>query len=88
MLSKPDLDEQPKLEKTLALIKPDAYSNGKKDEILNLIEKDGFKIIKQSEIRMSLFQAREFYKEHDGKPFYETLTTWMCRFGYIFKIAV
>lgn len=79
MSSKPELDP-PTVQRTLALIKPDAYGAGKKDEILSLIEQDGFKIIKQSEIRMTLYQSREFYKEHEGKPFYETLTTWMCRY--------
>jgi nucleoside diphosphate kinase len=78
--SKTDLTNVPHLERTLALIKPDAYGSGKKEEILDLIVKDRFTIIKQSEIRMTLGQAREFYKEHDGKPFYETLTTWMCRY--------
>lgn len=79
MSSKPDLNNIPKLERTLALIKPDAYGSGKTEEILKAIEDSGFSFIKQSEIHMTLGKAREFYKEHDGKPFYETLTTWMSR---------
>ena len=33
--------------------------------------------VKQAEIVMTPQQASEFYKEHIGKPFYETLVSWM-----------
>jgi len=61
----------------LALIKPDAYGSGKKDEIVKMIQDNGFEILAKKEYRMTLDVAKEFYKEHVGKPFYETLTTWM-----------
>ncbi|KAJ3101241.1 Thioredoxin domain-containing protein 3 [Phlyctochytrium bullatum] len=64
------------VEDTLALIKPDAFP-GHKDEILERITEAGFEIVKQAEVHFSKEKASEFYKEHDGKPFYETLTTWM-----------
>ncbi|KAJ3107121.1 Thioredoxin domain-containing protein 3 [Phlyctochytrium planicorne] len=75
-ISRPSQGAKAPVEKTLALIKPDAYP-GKKDEIVSRIEADGFKILAQKEVVLSLEKAQEFYKEHDGKPFYETLTKWM-----------
>ncbi|KAL1923750.1 uncharacterized protein VTP21DRAFT_8730 [Calcarisporiella thermophila] len=64
-------------QRTLALIKPDAYSVGRKDEILKMIKENGFEIVSEKELTLTLEQTREFYKEHEGKAFYETLTTWM-----------
>jgi nucleoside diphosphate kinase len=65
---------------TLAIIKPDAYGDGKKDEIVTLIKSHGFTILGEKEDQWSLEKAQAFYKEHEGKPFYDTLTAWMSRF--------
>jgi nucleoside diphosphate kinase len=65
------------LERTLALIKPDAYATGKKDSIVGRIQDEGFKIVKESEVQLSLAQAQQFYIEHQSKPFYEELVNWM-----------
>ncbi|KAJ3033116.1 Thioredoxin domain-containing protein 3 [Rhizophlyctis rosea] len=67
----------PEREHTLALIKPDAYGAGKKDEILGRIEKNGLRIVESMELTMTAAMAREFYREHEGKPFYDTLVGWM-----------
>ncbi|KAH9252810.1 hypothetical protein BASA81_009215 [Batrachochytrium salamandrivorans] len=64
------------LENTLALIKPDAYPD-KRDAILARIREDGFVLVKEAEVVLSLEKAQEFYREHQGKPFYETLVSWM-----------
>ncbi|KAJ3183145.1 hypothetical protein HDU87_007568, partial [Geranomyces variabilis] len=69
--------EPPTPTQTLALIKPDAYGAGKKDEIIAKIKADGFKIVKEQEQKWTREKAGEFYKEHVGKPFYETLVGWM-----------
>lgn len=61
------------------MIKPDAYATGSKDEIVRRVKETGFTIVKEDEVRFSIEKASEFYKEHAGKPFYETLTTWMSR---------
>ncbi|KAJ3311050.1 thioredoxin domain-containing protein 6 [Boothiomyces sp. JEL0838] len=64
-------------ERTVALIKPDAYGTGKKDAIIEKITAGGFKIVKGAEVQFSLAQAQEFYKEHQGKPFFDELVNWM-----------
>ncbi|KAI9207247.1 nucleoside diphosphate kinase [Polychytrium aggregatum] len=68
---------EPKLEQTLALIKPDAYGAGKKDGIVARIKGSGFSIVREAEVTWTPQQAGEFYREHEGRPFYETLVTWM-----------
>jgi len=65
------------LQRTLALIKPDAYGAGKKDEIMNIIRNAGFTVVAEQEAHWSVDKAQAFYKEHEGKPFYEELTNWM-----------
>lgn len=57
------------------MIKPDAYLNIGK--IINMIEEDGFTI---SNIKMAKFteqDAQQFYAEHKGKPFFNTLVQFM-----------
>ncbi|KAI9324667.1 nucleoside diphosphate kinase [Zopfochytrium polystomum] len=63
-------------QQTLALIKPDAHP-GKKDEIVARIKEGGFTIVREEEVHFSKEKAEEFYKEHQGKGFYEDLTNWM-----------
>ncbi|KAK9720076.1 hypothetical protein K7432_004369 [Basidiobolus ranarum] len=65
------------MEKTLALVKPDAYSTGHLDDIKKRIEAEGFKIVQEKEVKGTKSQIEEFYKEHEGRPFFESLTTWM-----------
>ncbi|KAI8823656.1 nucleoside diphosphate kinase [Fimicolochytrium jonesii] len=67
----------PLLQRTLALIKPDAYGAGKKDDIVKRIKEDGFRIVKESEVKWSEEKAKEFYREHEGKSFYDHLVAWM-----------
>ena len=76
--SKSDLAPPQDLERTLALIKPDAYP-GKKDDIMYTIQNSGFKVVLEREVKLTKEMAQEFYKEHEGKGFYEELTTWMSR---------
>jgi len=42
-----------------------------------MIKDNGFTILAEKEYNMTMDVAKEFYKEHVGKPFFETLTTWM-----------
>ena len=71
------IEQHAKLERTLALIKPDAYGAKKKDAIVQLILAGGFRIVNETEIHLKFDQAQEFYKEHEGKPFYDELVRWM-----------
>ncbi|KAK2188196.1 hypothetical protein NP493_140g00039 [Ridgeia piscesae] len=64
------------IQRTLALIRPDALAD-RKDEILLKIKESGFVVAMQKEVRLSPEQAAEFYKEHEGQPYYQDLVDRM-----------
>lgn len=47
------------------------------DDILEKIKEAGFSVAMQKEVRLSPEQAAEFYKEHEGQPYYEDLVNKM-----------
>ncbi len=65
------------IERTLSIIKPDAVAARHAGEILALIEKSGFKILGARMLRLRKEQAQEFYAVHRGKPFYDSLVSFM-----------
>ena len=64
-------------ERTLSIIKPDGVSRHLVGEVLQRLEKAGLKIVATKMIKMTKAQAKGFYKVHEGKPFYESLTDFM-----------
>lgn len=58
-------------QRTFGMIKPDAYPNFGK--IIDYIYQNGFTINKLKMSRFSDKTATEFYKEHEGKPFFQGL---------------
>ena len=64
-------------EKTLSIIKPDATSRNLIGEIISRFEKNGLKVIAAKMVQLSRDQARGFYAEHEGKPFFDNLIDYM-----------
>ncbi|XP_070186052.1 thioredoxin domain-containing protein 6-like isoform X14 [Littorina saxatilis] len=64
------------VQRTLALIRPDAFAS-QKDEILQKIKDAGFEIALSKVVSLSREQAENFYKEHEGQPYFEDLVTRM-----------
>jgi nucleoside-diphosphate kinase len=64
-------------ERTLSIIKPDGVSRHLMGEVLQRLEKADLKIVATKMIKMTKAQAKGFYKVHEGKPFYESLTDFM-----------
>jgi len=66
------------VETTVAVIKPDAYEKqDEKDAIINKIKEAGFRISAQKEVNLTKDLASWFYKEHEGKQFFDSLTEYM-----------
>ena len=65
------------IEQTLSIIKPDATARNLTGPINAIIEKAGLRIVAQKRVRWTLPQAQKFYKEHKGKPFYDSLCEFM-----------
>jgi nucleoside-diphosphate kinase len=65
------------IEHTLTIIKPDAVSRGLVGRILARIEEQGFRVRALKLVQLSQQTAREFYKVHAERPFYDSLTAYM-----------
>jgi nucleoside-diphosphate kinase len=65
-------------ERTLAIIKPDGVSRNLIGTVITRLEETGLRIVAMKMIRMTKEQALGFYKVHQGKPFYDSVTDFMC----------
>jgi len=65
------------VERTLSILKPDATTRNITGAINAMIEEAGLRIIAQKRIKLSRARAEEFYAEHQGKPFFEGLVSFM-----------
>ena len=65
--------------KTFMMIKPGAVERGLIGKILADITNAGFKIIELKMVKLSLDDAKRFYKIHEDRPFFDDLTTYMSR---------
>jgi len=64
-------------ERTLSIIKPDGVSRNLIGEVIRRIEELGLKIVAMKMIKMTKEQAKGFYKVHEGKSFYGSVTDFM-----------
>ena len=65
------------MEMTLSIIKPDAVAKNVIGEIEQRFEDAGLKIVASKMMHLSIDQAKGFYAEHDGKPFFDALIEFM-----------
>ncbi|OGO49200.1 MAG: nucleoside-diphosphate kinase [Chloroflexi bacterium RBG_16_64_32] len=65
------------MERTLVLIKPDAMQRGLAGEILARLERRGLRIVAMRLFQMDEALARRHYAEHEGKPFYDGLISYI-----------
>ena len=63
--------------KTLTMIKPTAYKNLCTGKIIEKIYENGFRIVAMKVTKLSIREAKNFYKVHEGRPFFEGLVTFM-----------
>ncbi len=65
------------LQRTLTIVKPDAVRKNAVGDIIEQFEKQHFHILAMKMLEISKHQAQGFYAVHAGKPFFESLTTFM-----------
>jgi len=65
------------MQNTLSIIKPDAVKKGYTEQICTRIEDSGLDIVLKKELLLTRNQAKGFYAEHTGKPFFEALINFM-----------
>jgi len=66
------------MERTLAIIKPDAVQRNLAGKILARLEAEGFVILGLKMVCLSKQDAERFYEVHRGRPFFESLTSYMA----------
>ncbi|MDO4182263.1 MAG: nucleoside-diphosphate kinase [Coriobacteriia bacterium] len=75
------------IEKTYTMIKPDGVRNGHIGEIVNRFERAGLTIERMELTNVTEQQARSNYAEHEGKPFYDGLISYILS-GPVVKMVV
>ena len=65
--------------RTLVLAKPDAVERGLSGEILSRIERKGLRLVAAELRTITIETAAAHYAEHDGKPFFDELVTFITR---------
>jgi nucleoside-diphosphate kinase len=75
------------IERTYSMIKPDGVENKHVGEIISRIERAGLTIEKMELSMVTPEQAAQNYKEHEGKPFYEGLISYITS-GPVVKMVI
>lgn len=66
------------MQRTLSIIKPDGVSRGLIGDVLKRLEANDLKIVAMKLIHMTKAQAEGFYAVHRERPFFGSLTEFMC----------
>ena len=64
-------------ERTYVMLKPDAVRRSLAGSIVSRFENSGLKMEAMCHLNVSSEQSGELYKEHDGKPFYQNLISYI-----------
>lgn len=72
---------------TFGMIKPDVILSGRMGKVLAYIESRGYYVMRGELQTLSEERAREFYREHDGKPFFDGLVEFMIS-GPVFPMVL
>ncbi|MCY3883612.1 MAG: nucleoside-diphosphate kinase [Gammaproteobacteria bacterium] len=65
------------IERTLSIVKPNAVKKNVIGDIFARFEEEGLKIVALKMIKLSFKKAKDFYREHEEKPFYRNLCEFM-----------
>ncbi len=65
--------------RTLVIAKPDAVERGLSGEIISRLERKGLRLVAAELRSIPVEVAKVHYAEHDGKPFFGELVTFITR---------
>jgi nucleoside-diphosphate kinase len=65
------------MERTLILVKPDAFERNLTGEIIARFERKGLRLVALKLMTMTRELAQQHYAEHEGKPFFEELVSFI-----------
>jgi nucleoside-diphosphate kinase len=75
------------IETTLVLVKPDGMRRGLAGEIVGRFERRGYELRGAQLLRVTRALARRHYAEHEGKPFFPELVSFITS-GPVLALAV
>ena len=67
------------MDRTLVLAKPDAVERGLAGEIVARLERKGLRLVALQLRLLDEATARQHYGEHEGKPFFDGLVSFLTR---------
>src|SRR6266700_6493237 len=65
------------MDRTLILVKPDAFAHNLTGEIIARFERKGLRLAALKLMTMTSELAQQHYAEHEGKPFFAELVTFI-----------
>jgi nucleoside-diphosphate kinase len=65
------------MDRTLILVKPDAFARNLTGEIIARFERKGLRLAAMKLMTMTPELAQQHYAEHEGKPFFDELVTFI-----------
>ena len=65
------------IERTYAMVKPDGVKRGLVGEVVKRLEHKGFTLVGMKLMQISQETAQTHYGEHEGKPFFEDLVSFI-----------
>ena len=66
------------MERTLSIIKPDGVSRGLIGDVIRRFESNGITVAAMKMLWLTKEQAKGFYTVHSHRPFFDSLTDFMC----------
>jgi len=67
------------VDRTFVICKPDAVQRGLVGEIIGRLERKGLRLVTAELRTIAVETARAHYAEHAGKPFFDSLVTFITR---------
>ncbi|RCX23258.1 nucleoside diphosphate kinase [Fontibacillus phaseoli] len=74
------------MERTFLMVKPDGVQRGLIGRIVSRFEDKGFKLVAGKLVQASEDQAKRHYAEHEGKPFFDELVSFITS-GPVFAMV-
>jgi len=65
------------VERSLVLVKPDGVQRALVGEVISRFERRGLRLVAAKFMQVSLELAKSHYAEHEGKPFYDGLISYI-----------
>lgn len=79
LVTSPKTVRLPVVKRTLVILKPDAVERGLVGEILARLERKQLRLVTAELRTIDVASATRHYAEHEGKPFFDSLLTFITR---------